>query len=108
MSRIINSILSFFRTGATTVGLSPKALGAALGTVIVALVNFLLSKLGLTVQDVADWVGTSPQYITGAELLLGATIAAWLLPSGHVVTPPTAVSNVMSRTDFEPHPRPVD
>lgn len=102
MTRLLNKLLVGFRVGARTVGLNPKVLGAAIASVLTAALNFGLSKVGLTLQDVADWFGTSPQYVVAAQVILGSTIASILLPPGLVTQPDPVVERVMDDVDPAP------
>jgi len=73
--RITNRTLAVFRSGARTVGLSPKALAPL---------------IGVAIAWVADLAGLPVDPVTVA--LIAGTLAAALLPPGHVAVPEGFVS----------------
>lgn len=83
--RYLNRALAVFRSGARTVGLSPKALAPIIGGILAA---------GLKLVGIAD-----PATI-GAISVVAASIAGVLLPPGNVVS----LSATGAGNDAQLHP----
>jgi uncharacterized membrane protein len=82
---MLQKLLNAFRSGARTVGLSPKALAAPIGAAITA----LLALVGLTPQVIGDAIGVNAPAVAAAILTVATGIATVLLPPGVVTQPPT-------------------
>ena len=66
---MLQKLLNAFRSGARTVGLSPKALAAPIGAAITA----LLALVGLTPQVIGDAIGVNAPAVAAAILTVAAS-----------------------------------
>jgi hypothetical protein len=81
--RYVNRFLALFRSEATTIGVSPKALAPIIGAAITA----GLAWVGVTPHEIGQVIGVSDAVVAAGEVTIAAKIAAILLGPGTVVRP---------------------